>query len=134
MRFDKHKKYYLFLWTPEPVGRIMLERHSAISPNTCVKTLQRTSDMKSTTGSSALHCTFHFSCESCSTSSLDNAALSVFFQFDTIFIFSCKEFRQGYILTNLINMSVKFFSTVFIVFFPVYFKSARYHSRFCIFN
>ena len=42
--------------------------------------------------------------------------------------------RQGYILTNLINMSVKFFSTVSIVFFPVDFKSARYHSRFCIFN
>ena len=42
--------------------------------------------------------------------------------------------RQGYILTNLINMSVKLFSTVSIVFFPVDFKSARYHSRFCIFN
>ena len=38
--------------------------------------------------------------------------------------------RQGYILTNLINMSVKFFSTVSIVFFSVDFKSARYHSRF----
>ena len=43
-------------------------------------------------------------------------------------------YRQGYILTNLINMSVKLFSTVSIVFFPVDFKSARYHSRFCIFN
>ena len=43
-------------------------------------------------------------------------------------------FRQGYILTNLINMSVKLFSTVSIVFFPVDFKSVRYHSRFCIFN
>ena len=42
--------------------------------------------------------------------------------------------RQGYILTNLINMSVKLFSTVSIVFFPVDFKSDRYHSRFCIFN
>ena len=42
--------------------------------------------------------------------------------------------RQGYILTNLINMSVKLFSTVSIVFFPVDIKSARYHSRFCIFN
>ena len=41
---------------------------------------------------------------------------------------------QGYILTNLINMSVKLFSTVSIVFFPVDFKSARYHPRFCIFN
>ena len=45
-----------------------------------------------------------------------------------------KHIRQGYILTNLINMSVKLFSTVSIVFFPVDFKSARYHSRFCIFN
>ena len=44
------------------------------------------------------------------------------------------QYRQGYILTNLINMSVKLFSTVSIVFFPVDFKSARYHSRFCIFN
>ena len=43
-------------------------------------------------------------------------------------------YRQGYILTNLINMSVKLFSTVSIVFFSVDFKSARYHSRFCIFN
>ena len=42
--------------------------------------------------------------------------------------------REGYILTNLINMSVKLFSTVSIVFFPVDFKSARYHSKFCIFN
>ena len=45
-----------------------------------------------------------------------------------------KNYRQGYILTNLINMSVKLFSTVSIVFFPVDFKSARYHSRFCIFH
>ena len=45
-----------------------------------------------------------------------------------------RDIRQGYILTNLINMSVKLFSTVSIVFFPVDFKSARYHSRFCIFN
>ena len=45
-----------------------------------------------------------------------------------------KLIRQGYILTNLINMSVKLFSTVSIVFFPVDFKSARYHSIFCIFN
>ena len=44
------------------------------------------------------------------------------------------HYRQGYILTNLINMGVKLFSTVFIVFFLVDFKSARYHSRFCIFN
>ena len=43
-------------------------------------------------------------------------------------------YRQGYILTNLINMSVKLFSTVSIVFFPVDFKSARYHSRICILN
>ena len=43
-------------------------------------------------------------------------------------------YRHGYILTNLINMSVKLFSTVSIVFFPVDFKSARYHSGFCIFN
>ena len=32
--------------------------------------------------------------------------------------------RQGYILTNLINMSDKLFSAVSIIFFPVDFKSA----------
>ena len=42
-------------------------------------------------------------------------------------------YRQEYILSNLINVSVKLFWTVSIVFFPVYFKSARYHSRFCTF-
>ena len=45
-----------------------------------------------------------------------------------------KQYRQGYILANLINLSVKLFSTVSIVFFPVDFKSARYHSRFFTFN
>ena len=42
--------------------------------------------------------------------------------------------RQGYILTNLINMSVKLFSTVSTVFFLVDLKSDRYHRDFCIFN
>ena len=54
--------------------------------------------------------------------------------FMDLMISACCFIRQGYILTNLINMSVKLFSTVSIVFFPVDFKSARYHSRFCIFN
>ena len=51
-----------------------------------------------------------------------------------VFKSTSSTIRQGYILTNLINMSVKLFSTVSIVFFPVDFKYARYHSRFCIFN